>query len=88
ASSQNGTAACSTNVWTFTPTTALVTDGVYSVTITQSDTAGNTGTSGAQTITVDKTLPVIALTSVNGTTRSFPYLSNATVTAFGGTCGA
>src|SRR5262249_48042877 len=82
------TAACTASAWTFTPTTALSADGLYSVTITQSDTSGNTGTSGAQSITVDKTLPVITLTTVNGTTRTFPYLSNATVTAFGGTCGA
>src|SRR5207244_9785905 len=87
-STQNGTAACNTGAWTFTPTTALSADGVYSVTVTQSDTSGNTGTSGAQSITVDKTLPLIALTSVNGTARTFPYLSNATVTAFGGTCGS
>src|SRR5262245_18709104 len=87
-STQNGTAACTASAWTFTPTTALSGDGVYSVTVTQSDTSGNTGSSGAQSITVDKTVPVVALTSVNGTTRTFPYLSNATVTAFGGTCGA
>ena len=88
ASTQNGTAACATGAWTFTPTTALATDGVYAITATQSDTASNVGTSGAQSIIVDKTLPVVALTSVNGTARTFPYISNTTVTTVGGTCGA
>ena len=88
ASTQNGTAACAAGAWTFTPTTALSADGVYAITATQTDTASNVGTSGAQSIIVDKTLPVVALTSVNGTTRTFPYISNATVTTVGGTCGA
>ena len=47
----------------------------YTVTATQSDTASNTGTSGPQNITVDKTTPVVTLTSVNGTARTFPYLT-------------
>ena len=88
ASTQNGTATCTASAWTFTPTTALSVDGAYAITATQSDTASNVGTSGAQSITVDKTLPVVALTSVNGTARTFPYISNATVTTVGGTCGA
>ena len=87
ASTQNGTAACATGAWTFTPATALSFDGIYAVTATQSDTASNVGTSGAQSITVDKTIPVVALATVNGTARTFPYISNATVTVFGGTCG-
>ena len=80
ASTQNGTATCTTGAWTFTPTTSLSADGIYSVTATQSDTASNVGTSGAQSITVDKTTPVVTLATVNGTARTFPYISNATVT--------
>ena len=85
ASTQNGTATCATGAWSFTPTTALAADGVYSVTATQSDTASNVGTSGAHSITVDKTIPVVTLTTVNGTARTFPFISNATVTTLGGT---
>ena len=88
ASTQNGTATCTTSAWTFTPTTALSFDGIYSVTATQTDTASNVGTSGAQSITVDKTTPVVTLATVNGTARTFPYISNNIVTALGGACGA
>src|SRR5262249_54177901 len=83
ASTQNGAALCTANAWTFTPTTPLTADGIYAVLATQSDTAGNTGTTNAQSITIDKTSPVVALTTVNGTARTFPYLSNAVVTVFG-----
>src|SRR5262249_2379485 len=82
-----GTAPCTASAWTYTPTTAFSANGVYTVTVTQGDTAGNTGTSGAQNITVDKTSPVVSLTSVNGVARTFPYLTNATVTSVGGPCG-
>ena len=87
ASTQNGTAACTTSAWSFTPTTALAADGVYAVTATQTDTASNVGTSGPKSITVDKTHPVVTLTAVNGTARTFPFISNVTVTTVGGTCG-
>ena len=87
ASTQNGTAACTAGAWSFAPASALSADGVYSLTATQTDAAGNTGTSGAQTVTVDKTAPVVTLTTVNGTARTFPFLSNATITTVGGACG-
>src|SRR5262249_53687274 len=79
ASTQNGPAACTASAWPFTPTTPLAAERVYSITVTQSDPSGNTGTSGAQSITVDKTAPPVMLTTVNGVARTFPYLSNATV---------
>ncbi|HUI49635.1 MAG TPA: Ig-like domain-containing protein, partial [Acidimicrobiia bacterium] len=88
ASTQNGTAACTSGAWTFTPTVAFSTDGTYTVTVTQTDSALNTGTSGAQQVIVDKTAPIVTVTAVNGTARTFPYLTNATVTSVGGTCGA
>ena len=85
-STQNGTAACSAGVWTFTPTTALSANGAYNITATQTDTATNTGTSGAQSITINTAAPVVAVTTVNGTARTFPFITNATVTTVGGTC--
>ena len=87
ASTQSGTATCTSSAWSFTPTTAFSADGIYVVTATQSDSASNVGTSGAQSITVDKTAPIVTLTTVNGTARAFPYLTNAVVTAVGGACG-
>src|SRR5262249_60507396 len=67
--------------------TALSTDGAYTITATQTDAANNTGTTGAQTINVDRTQPVVTLTSVNGTARTFPLSINVTVTTVGGACG-
>jgi hypothetical protein len=87
ASTQNGTVACVSGAWSFTPASALASDGIYTITATQGDTAGNTGTSGPQTITIDKTPPAVTLTTVNGTAQTFPLLTNATVTTVGGTCG-
>ena len=87
ASTQNGTTPCTAGTWTYTPTTALSADGTYSITVTQTDTAGNTGTTGAQTINVDRTLPIVSLTSVNGTARTFPLSLNVNATSVGGACG-
>ena len=56
-SNQNGTANCTAGTWTYSPTTALSADGAYTVTTTQTDIAGNTGTTGAESLTVDRTLP-------------------------------
>src|SRR5262249_28416879 len=87
ASTQNGTANCTAGAFTYTPTTAFSADGVYTVTVTQSDTAGDTGTTGPQGLPVAKPTPVVSLTTVNGTTRTFPYLTNAVATTVGGACG-
>src|SRR5262249_25008618 len=84
----NGSAACATSAWTYTLSPTLATDGIFAVTVTQSDTSGNTGTTGAQSLAVDKTPPVVSLTTVNGTPRPFPYTSTTIVTTFGGACGA
>ena len=72
--SASGTATCSAGTWTFT--TALTTEATYSLTATQADTAGNSGTSGAQSVSVDRTAPTvssIAPTSTlsNGATANF-----------------
>ena len=86
ASTQSGTATCTRGVWTFTPTTALSANGTYTITATQTDTATNTGTSGAQSITINTAAPIVTFTTVNGTARTFPFTTNATVTTVGGTC--
>src|SRR5262249_12432581 len=86
AGSGNGTAPCTAGAWTYTFSTPLAANGVYTVTATQTDTAGNTGTSGAKSITVQTAAPTITLATVNGTARTFPYTTSATVTTFGGTC--
>src|SRR5262249_34071599 len=74
--------------WTYTFTTALSATGTYNLTATQSDSFSNVGTSGTQVVTIDTTAPVVSITSVNGTARSFPYSTNLTVSSVGGACGS
>jgi hypothetical protein len=52
---ESGSTSCSTGAWTATPTTPLGAAGTYAVTATQSDAAGNTGTSGGKSITINGT---------------------------------
>jgi len=80
------TATCSSGTWTLTLTTALSTDGAYSFAASQTDAAGNVGSSGTKTVTIDKTPPTVTITSVNATTRTFPYTTNINVTSMGGAC--
>jgi large repetitive protein len=87
ASTQNGTATCGAGAWTFTFTTPLSTDGLYNVTATQLDAAGNNGTSGIKAITVDKTAPAVTLTQVNGVARTFPFTTSSSIASVGGACG-
>ena len=87
ASSQSGPATCTAGAWTRTLTTPLTVNGAYTATATQNDNLGNVGTSGSQAITVDKTAPVVTLTSVNGTPRTFPFTTSETITTVGGACG-
>src|SRR5262249_12681384 len=87
AGTQNGTAACSAGGWTFTLASPLATTGTYTLTVTQPDAAGNTGTSSGQNITVDKTPPVVNITSVNGVAHTFPFSTNQNVTSVAGACG-
>src|SRR5205085_11285740 len=44
-------------------------DGNYTAQVTQRDAAGNVGTSGARTFTVDKTAPPVTLDSVSSPTN-------------------
>jgi Big-like domain-containing protein len=50
-------ATCSSGSWTLTLTTPLSAEGSYTVAATQTDTAGNSGSSGNQAITIDRTTP-------------------------------
>ena len=79
-------ATCSSGSWTLTLTTALSAQNTYSIVASQSDQAGNTGTN-TQSVIIDTTAPSVALTQVNGSTRSFPYSTNQNVSSIGGSCG-
>ena len=56
------------------------------MTASQTDAAGNIGTSAANTFTVDTTAPIVTMTRVNGATVTFAFLTNANVTSIGGAC--
>ena len=51
--------------WSVSSPTALA-EGTYTVQATQTDTAGNIGTSAAHTFVVDTTAPAVALTAPDG----------------------
>jgi hypothetical protein len=76
-SSQSGTATCAANVWTYTTSPTLSAEGSYTVTATQADTAGNTGTSGGKVITIDKTAPgqPTAVSLANGGGQGNAYIN-------------
>jgi hypothetical protein len=76
-------------------------DGSVGLNLVDDDTiqdgAGNPlGTSGGagsgnftgQTYAIDKTVPVVTITQVNGAVRTFPYSTSANVTSLAGSCGA
>ena len=49
---------------------------------------GASGSLGAnKALIIDTTAPVVAVTQVGGTARTFPYRTTADVTSIGGTCG-
>jgi hypothetical protein len=85
--------ACTSGTWSLVVSLAT---GTYTITATQTDAAGNTGTSGAKAITVgttDTVAPIVTLTSVNGSTSiegspiTFPLTTSASVASVGGACG-
>lgn len=84
------TVTCVAGAWTDPVTLAA---GTYSVTATQTDTAGNSGTSGAKAITVTTSVPAfVSLTMINGSTSVndstvvFPLTTNVQVNSIGGSC--
>jgi hypothetical protein len=87
AATQSGTATCTAGAWSYTLSPALSGDGAYTLTATQADAAGNSGTSGSKSLSIDKTPPAVTLTKVNGAAVTFPYASKVNVTSIGGACG-
>ena len=66
-STQSGSTSCSGGSWMATLTVPLTTSGVYALTATQSDTALNVGSSGAKSVTIDKTGPTaVDIQATNG----------------------
>src|SRR5262249_31170444 len=84
---ETGTAPCTAGAWSYTLVTPLSAGGNYTATATQTDSALDNRTSGAKAITIDTTAPVVSINTVNGTVRTSPFTTNATVTTFGGSCG-
>jgi hypothetical protein len=82
---QTLTTTAAAGAWSVAPSTSL-TDGTYTAQASQSDSAGNTGISTANTFTVDTTPPAVTLTApANGSTtgRSKPSFSGAAGTEAG-----
>lgn len=65
--SQSGTATCSASSWTFTFPSALTAEGIYTFQASQTDYAGNTGTSGSKTVNLDRTGPTISRSVIAST---------------------
>jgi prepilin-type N-terminal cleavage/methylation domain-containing protein len=65
---ETGTAPCASGVWTYTLTSAWSAEGSSTVVVSQDDLAGNTGTSAARTVSIDKTTPVVSDTVMASTT--------------------
>ena len=84
---RSGSATCSAGTWASGTFAAISADGTYTADATQADAAGNTGNATDRTVIVDKTAPSVAVTGVNGATRTFPYSTNVDVTSISGTCG-
>jgi hypothetical protein len=84
--SASGLAACTSGTWTSGSFSAITAEGTYTAQVSQTDTVGNTG-SATGTVTIDKTAPAVAVTTVNGAVRTFPYATNQSITSIGGTCG-
>ena len=78
---ESGSTSCSSGSWSVTLPTQLSAEGAYTVSATQSDTAGNTGSSGNQSIVIDKTAPSPTLNSFTNNA------TNSQTPTFAGTAG-
>ncbi len=85
--------ACTSGTWSLGVSLAT---GTYTVAASQTDAAGNTGTSGAKTVASgisDPVAPLVTLTSMNGSTSiegspiTFPLTTSDSVGSVGGSCG-
>ncbi len=61
------TVACASGAWTLT--SALTSDAILTLSATQADAAGNTGTAPDQSATIDKTAPTVAGVSLSSGQR-------------------
>jgi hypothetical protein len=71
---------------TWTATVPTLAEGDYTITVSQSDDLGHTGTSSAQSFTVDRTAPAVTVTAPtagSATNASTPVFSGARGTATG-----
>lgn len=59
---QTSTVNCTGSTWSFTLTTPLSASATYTATAVQRDAAGNTGSTGPQTIVIDKSPPTVTVT--------------------------
>ena len=55
--------------------------------IRRSDNAGNSDSTSFGPIKIDKAAPSVTITQVNGSSVSFPFVTNVNVTTISGTCG-
>jgi hypothetical protein len=67
------TASCLSGGWTLTLNSALSAEGTYTFAASQTDAAGNPGSSGNKSITIDKTAPTV---TVNQASASDPFGAN------------
>jgi hypothetical protein len=82
---QQRIATVTAGAWSTVPSTPLA-SGTYTIQAQQTDTAGNTGTSAANTITIDATAPTVTLTApANGsaTNSQTPAITGTAGTATG-----
>jgi hypothetical protein len=63
--SQTGTAPCTAGSWSYTTSPTLTADGPYTVSATQSDAAGNNGTSGSKSLTINHDSVAPTVVSIN-----------------------
>ena len=53
---QSAVVACVSGAWSYTTSPALTDSGTYQASATQGDTAGNTGSSGSRSLTIDRAI--------------------------------
>ena len=86
AASDSGTATCSGQAWS--AAVSLSADGAYTLSATQDDQAGNAGSSGNRSLTIDTTAPTIpTLTALPPYVRNGQPLSATNVSDNGGGSG-
>jgi hypothetical protein len=71
------TATCTAGAWTLTFTTAITAANTYTLAATQSDAATNTGSSGNQTLIINRTAPTV--TGVSSTLANGSYSTGTVV---------